>query len=639
MELKKIKHYVHRTYQLGPRGSVALIHNRLKNQLFHTYWRAKARNKKAAHSWKNVINKHYKKSFEDFDHFWSCQQKRLDLFIDELKLSVDSETVFCQANDYGNNFFSVLGSSKKQFLSLPWHTDIRLQEIDPLASTTFDPVIYYKDVTITPGQNNFVKDIKVPWELSRLQHFFVFGYAYQQSKNECYANAFVDHYNDWLTHNSFMLGTNWSCPMDVGIRAVNLVWALFFFKECKSLSSDFLEKITTNLYDHFFYLENNWEMYDDLRSSNHYLSDLIGYFYLCYFFYDLPGISKKAEWCYQELLIEFEKQIFPDGTDYEGSTTYHLLIAEIFYHFYRLGITMGFVFNEKFLSKLSAMFSYIDWCTPNEGKMITIGDNDSGKLLYYGIDKELIKSLKKPKINDWMHFKNFGISIIKTDAIHYSLRHHVYQDRQPTGHFHNDFGSITLAIQGTDIFVDPGSYLYTPSAQWRNKFRSVEAHSTFFLKDCEPLDFGDLFFDHGIPEQKFLEEWVDKNDSMIVHTDHSLYKEKYGLIPSRTVVYDREIRSLKITDIWKADHGFKSPLVGCWNFTLNPDIRCHKVQDFFLFESPEDKALATFQSNINFELKDCYVSLAYGTKVASKQLQASVDIKHNVAVVTIVTLI
>lgn len=495
MELKKIKHYFRRTQQLGPAGSFSLIHNRIKSHFFHAFWRIKARNNYAAHGWKAIIKKHYKKSFEDFNQFWENQQKRFELPFEEFNFTLDTKTVLQEADGYANNCFSILGSTKKKFSAIPWHIDIRLQELNSLAQSNFDGSAYYKDITIVSGKKEFVKDIKVPWELSRLQHFFVFGYAHLKTKNEAYSQAFVSHYTDWLQNNSFMLGTNWLCPMDVGIRAVNLVWALFFFKNESTLSAQFLEKITTNLYDHLFYLENNWEMYDDLRSSNHYLSDLIGYFYLCYFFYDLPGIDKKATWCYEELMKEFEKQIFDDGSDYEGSTTYHLLITEIFYHFYILGKKMEFAFNEKFLSKLSAMFSFIDWCTPQQGKsVVSIGDNDSGKLLYYGISKNLTNTMKKPKIQQWMHFKQFGLSLVKTDEIHYSLRHHVYSDRQPTGHFHNDFGSITLALRGTDIFVDPGSYVYTPSAQWRNYFRSVKSHSTFYINGRESLDFEDSFF-------------------------------------------------------------------------------------------------------------------------------------------------
>ena len=46
------------------------------------------------------------------------------------------------------------------------------------------------------------------------------------------------------------------------------------------------------------------------------------------------------------------------------------------------------------------------------------------------------------------------------------------------GHAHNDQLSITLRIDGKDIIVDPGTYLYTPLPERRNAFRSTTAHFT-----------------------------------------------------------------------------------------------------------------------------------------------------------------
>jgi hypothetical protein len=632
MELRKIKHYIQRAFQLGPKGSFLLIHNRFKNEFYHTYWRKKALSKTASYSWGD-IKKNHKKSYEDVNHLWADQQKKLHFCVEELKIDVEQKALIACADDFVNNCFSVLGSPKKQYSSIPWHTDIRLQAMDFAADCTFDATLYYKDVVIQSGKDSFIKDIKVPWELSRLQHFFVLGYAYNKTNNEIYAQTFANHYNDWLENNSFLLGPNWVCPMDVGIRAVNLIWALSLFKESKTLSAEFLEKITTSLYDHLYYLEHNWEIYDDLRSSNHYLSDLIGYFYLCYFFNNLSGIRQRAHWCYQELLKEFEKQIFEDGSDYEGSTSYHMLITEIFYHFYMLGKKMGFVFEQKFIDRFHAMFSFIDWCTPEKSTCpISIGDNDSGKLLYYGLGSALIESLKKPAKNNQIDFKDFGLSIIKTDEVHASLRHHVFQDRQPSGHFHNDYASVTLSVNGVPLFVDPGSYIYTPSAQWRNHFRSVKTHNTFYLKGSEPVPFNEHLFQHDLTEQKFLQNWVD-TDQWTLKTSHELYKSRYGLTAYRTLVYDQKEKVVTITDRWKSDQSSDSYPLGVWNFILNPSLVVEKKDEAFVFYYQE-KEIATFQSTIYFELKDGFVSYEYGTKIPTQRLEASVNIIHDDPIVS-----
>lgn len=512
MELRKLKHYMRRSIELGPKTSVAVLYTRIQSRIFDTYWRSKAILKKAHYQWNDIVKKHSAKKYKKFTLFWLDASKRIALHPDDFKVSFEKALLIAQADTYVQNCFSILGSPLKNYAIIPWHTDIRLQAENSTAQSEFDWRAYFKDVKICSGTDQTTKDIKVPWELSRLHHFFILGQAYNLSSNEKYAETFVRHYEDWLAHNSFLLGANWACPMDVAIRSINIIWALELFKESRTVSQEFLQKITESLYDHFHYLENNWEIYD-LRTSNHYFSDLIGYFYLCYYFYDLPQVPQRAEWCFQELLSEFKKQIFDEGADYEGSTSYHGLITEIVYHFYLLAPKMGFAFDQSFIEKLSRMFSFIDWCKPNsDTSIIRIGDDDSGKILYSGISTNLIQSMKSDDYYEPVkHFRNFGLSIVKTDRVHYSLRHHVYKNNQPSGHFHNDVGSITLAVDGKPIFVDPGSYLYTPSAFWRNHFRSIQNHNSFYVKGCEPIEFDDFLFRCNSLSKNFC-----KNGTMLI---------------------------------------------------------------------------------------------------------------------------
>ena len=226
------------------------------------------------------------------------------------------------------------------------------------------------------------KDIKVPWELSRFQHLAHMGKAYQLTGDERYAQAFEQQISDWIKRNPVLLGPNWACPMDVSIRAINLIWGFYYFKKSTSISIQFWEKFICSLYDHFDHLEHHWEIYDS-RTSNHYFSDLIGYFYLCYFFKSLGlSVEKKAQWCFQELMCEFDKQVFHEGTDYEGSTYYHKLITEIVHHIFMVARSLGFQITKERLEKFGRMIEFIDRCSFAPDRLVQIGDNDSGKIVH-----------------------------------------------------------------------------------------------------------------------------------------------------------------------------------------------------------------------------------------------------------------
>jgi len=53
------------------------------------------------------------------------------------------------------------------------------------------------------------------------------------------------------------------------------------------------------------------------------------------------------------------------------------------------------------------------------------------------------------------------------------------------GHIHNDKLSFELAVDGIDLIVDPGTYLYSPLPDRRNEFRSTKAHNIAYVEGEE----------------------------------------------------------------------------------------------------------------------------------------------------------
>ncbi|HEX2978239.1 MAG TPA: heparinase II/III family protein [Candidatus Babeliales bacterium] len=598
--IEKIRRYVKKAYKLGPRKSAELFAARVVREIYQRAQKKKALNRELGHSWQSIAEKNnYAESFEIFFAHAAAQLQLDDsqIFIND----IDPRELQNCASNFSHNCFDLLGSGKQCFTKIPWRSDFRcaLQNDDHEF-----PLIYYKDILINVGQDDQQKkDIKVPWELSRFQHFATIGKAYELTPDEKYAQTFQDQINDWLENNPVLLGPNWVCPMDVAIRAINWIWAFHYFKDSKIISLVFWQKFIGSLYDHFDYLEHHWEVYDS-RTSNHYFSDLIGYFYLCYFFKPFgKPVQKKAEWCFQECLREFDKQVFDEGTDYEGSTCYHKLIAEIIHHIFFVSELFGFEIQDVQKSKFERMIEFVNWCSFVPDQLVQIGDNDSGKIV-----SGQLPLLKKNNAQTLMHYKNFGISIFKKDRVHITLRHHAYQNRQPSGHHHNDVGSFTLAIDGVPVFVDPGSYIYTPSAFLRNKFRSAQMHNTFGIAGKEPVALDNRLFTLDLPENIHSE----KNE---LHTFHDLYAP---LRANRKIdVHENEIL---ITDWWQSlsdESGEQIPTI--WNFILAPEIAPVQEQNSLVFYR-HDKTLGRFILPHSFTLVDDFFSPSYGTKIATTRI-------------------
>lgn len=606
MHIASIIHRYNRLRELGIRKSAISVQHKIVHKLFHLRWRTKAIDRKAGHTWNAIAQSHGMKiSFQEY-----TQQSILKSLPCAF---IQREHLIAQADTYTHNQFDILGSGPQIFYRMPWHEDFRLKDQNPQSDYTFDKQSFYREISLaTSAHAEIIKDIKVPWELSRCQHLAILGAAYEKTQSPHYANTFAHHITNWLDNNPYLLGINWLCPMEVGIRAINWIWAWDYFKNSPHISDTFWQQFTCSLYDHMHYLENNWEIFDT-KTSNHYLSDLLGYLYLCWFFQELPGITQKRDWCINELLKEYAKQVFEEGTDYESTTAYHCLVTEIFDHMAMICKHMHIALPSKFHEKLARMHAFIAWCHINDHDMVKIGDDDSGSILkiHNPAEPARIKSTEIHKT-----YPNLGLSIIKTKNWHITFRHHAYTGRQPSAHFHNDALSITLAIDGIPIIIDPGSYLYTASPHWRNYFRSVRAHNTLYVKGHEPIPFDERLFALAIPENNKPHVTCNKTvDSIQISSSHNLYN-RFGLEAHRTLDWTND--RITITDQWIGQT--ENHILAC-NFTLHPAIDVAWHNDQWIL-SHANRPLLALHSALNFQPYQAWVSQEYGVKVKSIGLKA-----------------
>ena len=196
-------------------------------------------------------------------------------------------------------------------------------------------------------------DIKVPWELSRMQHLpqlaWAYGLALQGIKGaqspETYSDEFKNQILDFVATNPPRFGVNWHCTMDVGIRVTNWLIAYDLFNaQGASFDPEFKQIFKKSIYDHGLHIIQNLEWNPTLR-SNHYLADIAGLLFVSAY---LPRSSKTDTWLafsIQEIIHAMEEQFHPDGSNFEGSTSYHRLSAEMM--FYATALILGLPEDKK----------------------------------------------------------------------------------------------------------------------------------------------------------------------------------------------------------------------------------------------------------------------------------------------------
>ena len=174
-------------------------------------------------------------------------------------------------------------------------------------------------------------------------------------------------------------------------------------------------------------------------------------------------------------------------------------------------------------------------------------------------------------------------------------------------------------MNGIPVIVDPGSFVYTPSAVWRNYFRSVMVHNTSFVDDVEPVPLNDELFVLRVPERSVDEAPIICDDSVILHAEHNLYA-CLGLQFKRQVMVD-DI-GICINDIWLGSNE-QSGLIFGWNFTLAPDIVPCKQDDGWLLMHQQKPLVKVQSPDLVFTIHETWVSPAYGHKVATHSLRSS----------------
>ena len=234
-------------------------------------------------------------------------------------------------------------------------------------------------------------DVKVPWELSRCHHWVALGRAYALTGDARYASEFVAELGAWLDDNPWPYGVNWGRAMEVAVRAVNWMWAAALMADAPEFSSSAKTRLLKALLQHGRHIRANLE-YADIN-GNHYLSNGVGLLFLGVL---LRELAEAAEWQRKGAEIvwgEIERQVHPDGVDFEQGIGYQGLVLEFCYSCLLLCQRNDVQVPDAALERIRRMFEFVYAYTRPDGTFPQIGDNDDGRLA--GTDDEPVGSHRR----------------------------------------------------------------------------------------------------------------------------------------------------------------------------------------------------------------------------------------------------
>lgn len=488
------------------------------------------------------------------------------------------------------------------YVPIDWH-------VDPLRRLRFSRTVPKRDWNFSKMQPGNA-DIKYPWELSRCQHWPTLGQAFLLTKDDRFALEIARELDDFTEANPAGVGVNWTCTMDVGLRAVSWTIGLELVRASTALDEAFWARAFSALYDHGVFIRNNLENTFEV-TSNHFLSNLTGLLWLGAVFADLAEGTAWLSFAQRALEHEMTVQVLPDGADYESSVPYHRLVTEIFLASARLADHRRAPLPATHRARVKDMVAFLAAVTRPDGLMPQVGDADDGRLHVLGgygaVTPQDARHLFGPaaamygepawwslggSAGEWEAawwglrppypprplvpgvarlFPDAGLTVARSAAGHYLLVTNGAVGTNGFGnHKHNDLLSFEYHHSGTPLIVDPGSYVYTSDPAARNRFRGTAFHSTLMVDDVEQNelrpDYLFRMFEKANPESGLFREAVDEVVYAGVHHGYERLPER--VTHERTFRFVKSSGALAITDrlIGSGSHRLR------WHFHLAPGI-------------------------------------------------------------------
>lgn len=534
--------------------------------------------------------------------------------------------------------FDYLGSGKVEMPTIKWHEDFK-------SGNKWKKGVFYLKQRKSTAKG---ADIKVPWELSRGHHLLWLGEAYLLTNEEKYAKEVVDEIEDWWKENPFMYSVNWTCTMDVAIRAVNWMYAVLMVLDSSSVSEAFVKNLYRSLYQHGWFIFNNLERTIPY-SNNHLFSDLAGLAYLGLLFKEKKRGKQWLDYAVSSLYEEIRCQILPSGVHFERSVSYHRLMTEMVlasvYTLKRGGIAIPADIEYRAGSMLSYISSY---SKPNHLSPL-VEDNDDGRflpfvrrdfrqhdyllnptsveniLLSLGVEQTSFNEEKTTKL-----YKDAGHAVIRQGDVYLFVTNGEQSSyevgRKTVGtHTHNDKLSFELSLGSDDIIIDPGAYIYTPDPEKSNEFRSTVKHNTVVV-DEEEQNFIS-------PKSVFIVTKNSRSSKFYLSSKAILegeYKTFEGELTHRRT-FDVKESEIVITDILRKEGGGHSGLL---SFHLAPGIVAKKGDGALVMKSESFSVKMSFEPLVEAEIMDDTVSPSYGVLIESKTVRAKVLFDNSVIVKT-----
>ena len=420
-------------------------------------------------------------------------------------------------------------------------------------------------------------DIKYVWEKSRFSFLYtIIRYDYHFEKDN---SQFVfGQITDWIEKNPLNCGPNYKCSQEISLRIMNWTFALYFYKNSKSLTEDIFSMIIHSIYWQLLHVYRNINFSRICVRNNHAITETLMIYIgglLFHFFPESKTWKEKGKkWFEQEIAY----QIYKDGTFLQFSMNYHRVVIQLLTWAIRLSDIHKEKLNDIVYERAYKSLNFLYQCQedsngflPNYGSndgalFFKLSENDyrdyrtqldalhvalTGESLYqtsmedrfwYGNNStSRFQPLKKQF--GILRFENGGYYLFREPETLTFIRCGQHKDRPS----HADNLHLDIWHKGKNILPDCGSYKYNTTNESLKYFWGTASHNSVMLDNQDQMLKGNRFIWY------FWSQAVD----IQIKEEKDFYEFKGSVSCfrhlSRRIIHKREVRKMKNKPEWKIE--------------------------------------------------------------------------------------
>jgi hypothetical protein len=366
------------------------------------------------------------------------------------------------------------------------------------------PLLPYRQYGAAPDSGI---DIVVPWETSRIQFVPTLVQAHRETGDARYADYFFRLLSDWSGANPYLMGVNWSCGLDVAVRALQIALGIVYLI---SEEDPRFAPAVRLLWLHLLYLQER-DLYVPRSTRNNHLLVAVALQYALLHLFRGDEAERWKSSARGLLQQELTRQFRPDGGNVESAMQYHQFSLEavlVAVAFAAAELKPGgsepaaAVLGAECNARIFDALSFSADCARVWGGAPGLGDSSDARVLMHRAYRDWTAS-DPFYLADWSEllyrerdpFTRPGSCAAKLYAqsglaLYRAERYGVLVCAMPVtaeagGHNHFDKASLLLQIAGCPVLVDSGTYCYTSDSRSRREFRQGRAHNVVLIDGLE----------------------------------------------------------------------------------------------------------------------------------------------------------